>query len=280
MMKPRSPPPSKKNLSTVSTRQLTVLLQLPDVPANKKSMIANELNKRRNVPMNVFPIIARYIKNSKTRKALAGELPPGLVSPPRPPPRGGRTRDPAVYRTLRKYKYVEYEPKNALNKVLPIAYKNMNWKYFAIPANGPPLFFNTYNSKPFVINSRTGARRNVPARFAAAQPNQAWTQELRRTGGVRRRKDVHTWPAYLKRTSKFVKYAKGDPVRQKLLNNIYENVNNPKWTLSQLMFYLRNSSSTAAAQYKKRAGRWVNVLNRNRPVNRNEVRNLIKNLNR
>lgn len=163
---------------------------------NIASLIANKLKKGKNVRRFRNALPESYSKYIRLR------LPP-------------RTTSTGVYRAMRSTTVplrhlIPYDPKHIIDRILPIAYKNRNWRFYEIyPGGSRVVFYNTENGQPFGIHKRTGVR--IRPRLIG-QPIKRFSRKTR-----------NTWENYLKRANRYVRFIKGQSNRDRLLNKI-ENV--------------------------------------------------------
>lgn len=157
----------------------------------------------KNLPPNMLREIAKH--NSEVRRVLSKattlsrrQTPIGLAVTKVGPPVIPRNRPPPINRSVAKAKP---EPRSiskyltGINKFIPIAYKNKNWKSFAQLNRSQFIFFNKPNGIPFMFHKKTGAR--IPLK-----PRAAWV--LTEPGGLEgisrhNRRPRNTWNAYTKR---------------------------------------------------------------------------------
>jgi hypothetical protein len=143
-----------------------------------------------------------------------------------------------------------------LNRINPAAYKNSTWRYYIPLTRHHAYFSNSANGPLFMINTKTGARKNVPARLAIP------INTPRKT-----RKASNTWNEYLKRAEAGRRYAAGETKRLNKRANIGIKVNRylngnrgalNNVTLSDLVYWTKYSNLMAGNgnRYIKHGGRW------------------------
>ena len=180
---------------------------------------------------------------------------PSVIPLNRPPP-VNRSRSAAKpVRGLKSYML-------GINKIVPIAYKNRNWRFYSQLNRGQIIFFNTRNGAPFMFHKKTGAR--IPL-----APRAAWVtgNNLARIYKVERR-PKNTWNEYMKRVTRIKQHViKGQPQRNRkyiAISNAVENyarghhhalnaysVPNLAWWAGRAPWMQMNG-----APYVKRGGQW------------------------
>lgn len=163
----------------------------------------------------------------------------------------------------------------SLNKINPIAYKNTNWRYYIPYSLHHAYFSNSANGPLFMINTKSGARKNVPARLAIPANTQRKT-----------RKATNTWNNYIKRAEAGRRYAAGESKRTNKYFNISGKVNHflggnknalKNISIPDLMYWAQQSTMMSAngKPYIKRGGLWY-PYGSSTPVNKASILRNIK----
>ncbi len=237
-----SPPsaPPQKTLKTASNKALLILMQQPNVSRNKKMLIQREL-KRRNKENYGYELAKMFGTSppptNKTRIAHGNVI--GRIA------RDSRlmfapehTEHFLTRRTTQKPNNPEarfYRAKrtntislqmNRRNKN-PKAFKNMGWRFRAFPLahRNHNLFYNTINSQPFMINKKSGLRKQVPQRLLLGGVSELTPRNMR----------TNTWNAYTKRVNTYVKQLKS----LQRANNYAMGRSNKKPSNSSMRFYFQ-----------------------------------------
>lgn len=188
------------------------------------------LTKKRSVPiLKLQPVISRvhHVINRSRATAKSVKV-----------PRGGLSK------------------LTSLNKINPIAYKNTNWRYYIPYSLHHAYFSNSANGPLFMINTKSGARKNVPARLAIPANTER-----------KIRKATNTWNSYLKRAEAGRRYAAGESKRTNKYFNISGKVNKylggngsalKNVSIPDLMYWAQQSTMMSAngKPYIKRGGLW------------------------
>jgi hypothetical protein len=221
--------PPKRNNSPKSPKRNNSPKPAPNLPPEMLREIAKALS-----PRNAR--VLRSVTNKYTRKTL----PIGLAVT-----RVGRSkiniqRPPVINCSMATAKTprVRYSNEN-IDRVIPAAYKNPQWKYYLYLTQNKIAFKNTPNGQPYTVNNKTGARKRN-SRLNETILNSGWKPRTNR----------HTLQAYYKRAEKSTKYEKGHWKRlnkkQAINGNValYRNGNRAalnKWTLSNLAWWASSS---------------------------------------
>jgi len=88
---------------------------------------------------------------------------------------------------------------NSIDRIVPQAYKNNRWQYYAPVRRHVVIFLNTPKGVPYTF-SKQGQRVNVTNAFLAKHE---LPENWRRLSLRQRRRNFHTWDAYQKRLMKF-----------------------------------------------------------------------------
>jgi len=230
----------------------------PNLPPELKAHIANLLGKNKTA-LNTRALFSRIM--NKTHRA---KLPIGLAVlnvGPRPVP---RTRYPVINRSRAAAKAPRLRMStNIIDKYFPIAYKNNAWRFYSPVYVGGRfgyfLFFNTRNGQPFLINKKTGQRKNVPLRYGVIHPaeHRIWP-----------RKNIHTWNAYMKRLTKNIPMKQVGKLIQKYVHG--DRTALDRVSLEMLIRWINHDKRMAGTLYNKRNGVWYSI-NRGREINRADV---------
>jgi len=213
----------------------------------------------RELPINMVREIAKHADPS-TIRALRAALQPNITRKTIPiglaVTRVGRPiiniqRPPPINRSLAKVKTPRLpESKVSIDRAAPAAYKNPNWKYFKHLGGQMIIFKNSQNGLPYVVNSKTGARRENKHLHRVLNQGGDWN-----TLPWQRRTKTHTIQAYYNRMQSL---AKGFGGRNAKLNNItrnahlYRNGNNRalnRWSLSNLSWWARTGPMSYNRNY-------------------------------
>lgn len=242
-------------------------------PCKKKS--PSPVRSARNVfPAHMWQFIASRA-NASTRAALARAI-PGVVTRQRPP----------VLNRSRKMSYAVpkagYSKLNWLNKVAPAAYRNRAWRYYIPYDAHHAYFFNNQNGPAFTFHKKTGDRRPAPT-GPRGRPMAEIIDQL----GLKPRRNVHTWNAYIRRVKAAHSYARGAPVRQAKVATIGNKVNRylrgnqaavANVSIPDLMFWARSANwMNADEQYRYRGGQWY--FSSGAPLTKANILRNIKNAN-
>jgi hypothetical protein len=178
-----------------------------------------------------------------------------LIPTNRPPP---INRSRAMAKPLRSLKsYVL-----GINRIVPVAYKNRNWRFYSQLNRGQIIFFNTRNGAPFMIHKKTGERIPLAPRAAWVTAN-----NLARIYKQPRR-PRNTWNEYMKRMTRIKEHViKGQPKRNAKRNAInaavaryvggnYRALN--AYSVPNLAWWAKSTNwmSMNGAPYVKRRGQW------------------------
>lgn len=181
----------------------------PNMPANMLRAIAAQASPRTRAVMSRATNLPRRqmpIGLAVTKARLS------VIPRNRPPPvnRSRATAKPA--RGLKRYVM-------GINKFVPVAYKNQNWRFFSQLNRGQIIFFNTQNGAPFMFHKKTGER--IPLK-----PRAAWvTDGIHHLAQITKipRQPRNTWNEYMKRIGYVRKYIiKGQSQRNRkraIINN-------------------------------------------------------------
>ena len=204
-------------------------------------------------------------------------LPIGLSVTKVGAPKYNIKRPPVINRSVAKAK--PYTLRSSTGEIIdtqnPLAYKNPHWKFYVRLDLQHVLFKNTPNGPAYLINKKTGQRRESnPARldFFPALGPQNWTP----------RTNKHTWSEYLKRASKQERYNKGSSQRRLKKERITENVNAymngnnralNKWSLPNLAWWVSQSNMMTyhGRPYIHRGGQWYRTNNFKKPLTKQEI---------
>lgn len=242
--------PSPRRASNVLNRNMWRKMGEAAPPKERASLArVFGLTKKRSVPiLKLEPIISRvhHVINRSRATAKSVKV-----------PRGG------------------FSKLTSLNKINPIAYKNTNWRYYIPYSLHHAYFSNSANGPLFMINTKSGARKNVPARLAIPAATARTT-----------RKATNTWNNYLKRAEAGRRYAAGEGKRTnkyfningKVTQYLHGNRNSLKNTsLPDLIYWAQQSTMMSAngKPYVKRGGLWY-AYGGGTPVTKKNVLSNIK----
>ena len=226
-----------------------------------------------NLPMEMLREIAQRA-SPKTRRTLARAMTPytrrtmpiGLAVTKVGAPAISPRRPPVINRSVARAKPVRGTSGgfrgrgNPIDYVVPAAYKNPNWRYYMFLGAQHILFLNSPNGRPYLIDKKTGRRRetNVQRKFHLGPLNMR--EYKPRTAN-------HTWQAYLKRAEKARRYAKGSNIRMSKFGAINQSVERflngnrsalNRWTIPNLAWWAkgRNWMQGNGEPYVKIGGRW------------------------
>jgi len=172
----------------------------PNLPANMLRAIAAQaspatraaMSRATDVPRRRMPIGLSVTK---------ARLP--LIPRNRPPPINRSRAATKPVRGLKRYLV-------GINKIVPVAYKNQNWRFHTQLNRSQIIFFNTQNGLPFMFHKKTGARIPLKPRAAWVTPqNLAVITKIPR-------QPRNTWNEYMKRITHVRKHIiKGQPHRDR-----------------------------------------------------------------
>lgn len=178
-----------------------------------------------------------------------------LIPKNRPPPINRSIATAKPVRSLKSYVL-------GINRVVPIAYKNRNWRFYSQLNRGQIIFFNTRNGAPFMIHKKTGAR--IPL-----APRAAWVTANNLARIYKHpRKPKNTWNEYMKRMTRIKEHTiKGQPKRNAKHDAInaavtrYLNGNRAAlnaYTVPDLAWWAKTTHwmSMNGEPYVKRGGQW------------------------
>ncbi len=219
-----SPPRRRQNtLNTASNKALRILAQTPGVPPLRRAAIRRELVRRnkenygyelakmfgQTPPPSNKPALRnanallRGVTDPKTVRVLRTMLDPAHAEQLRVPLNKPKNPVATMYRARRKIAFENplRPPFMTLNRV-PYVYKNGQWRFWgAIPLTEETkyVFANSRNGPMFMINRKTGRRKNVPPRYAGSIGLNELNPRNMRT---------QTWNAYVKRAEQSMKQSK------------------------------------------------------------------------
>ena len=222
-----------------------------------------------NLPPNMLRAIAAQA-TPEVRRALSRatavprrQMPIGLAVTKVGLPVVPRNRPPPINRSHATAKPVRLSKRftMGINKFVPIAYKNKNWRFYSHLNRNQIIFFNTRNGAPFMIHKKTGARIPLAPRAAWVTAN-----NLARIHKHPRR-PKNTWDEYMKRTTRIKKMIKGQPQRNRKLTQIntavaryvggnYHALN--AYSVPNLAWWAKTANwmSMNGEPYVKRGGQW------------------------
>lgn len=230
-----SPSPPRPNLTANMLREIAARAS----PRTRRAMRAATSIPRRQMPIGL----------------AVTKVGPSIIPRLRPPPinRSRATAKPAG--GLKRYM-------SGINKFVPVAYKNRNWRFYSQLNGGQVIFFNTRNGAPFMIHKKTGAR--IPLK-----PRAAWVtaNNLARIPKIARR-PKSTWNDYIKRVTRIKEHViKGQPQRNRKLTEINNAVNKyvggnlralNTYSVPNLAWWAKHANwmSMNGDPYVKRGGQW------------------------
>jgi hypothetical protein len=212
------------------------------------------------IPPDIVGKIAEYLPRSKNVRKFRSSFSPAYgfdeyIRVRRPP----RTTSTGIYRAVRSVRSKGYSPPDSkkarglkLDKLLPTAYKNSTWKYYTtVPRL---LFLDDMRTNNFYKMDRRGKKTRV-----TLEPEQI-RQIKRKT--LRSRKSTDTWSEYTKRAKNYVRYIKGEPSRQRILNEVKNYINGGR----PFNWYLYRSTNGPDVE------RWIRtgILEKRKNVNAGE----------
>jgi len=181
----------------------------------------------------------RTAMNQYTRKTLPVGLAVTKVGPPKIPIQ----RPPVINRSMSSAKTPRVTNSNEdIDRRIPAAYKNPNWKYYIYLDKEHVLFKNTPNGEPYTINKKTGMRRTTDIARVLGR----WNIEPQGLRWKARKTPKHTWQEYLKRLERSLRTHRGAWKRydkkHQMNNNVkkYKEGNTSalnKWTLPNLVWW-------------------------------------------
>jgi hypothetical protein len=261
---------SKPNKSPTPTSKTKT--HVPNLPPEMLREIAKTMSPRNQR-------VLRAATSKYTRKTL----PIGLAVTKVGRPTINITRPPVINRSIAKAKTrTVRSSEEPIDRIIPAAYKNPHWRYYAWLTAKQIIFKNTPTGQSYLINKKTGARRasnvgRIYQRYGLIPNN-----PLREWG---HRTNAHTLNAYYKRAQKSSGYDKGHSVRlnkkQAINNNVelFRHGNRRalnKWTIPNLAWWAGSSyMAINGSPYIKRGGRWY-PYGSERPLTK---QNILENIN-
>jgi hypothetical protein len=161
--------------------------------------------------------------------------------------------------------------KEPIDRINPIAYKNKEWKFYVYWNKAHILFKNTSNGVPFLIDKKTGTRKNIPLRLGVGNTNP-----------FKPRKQNHTWQGYIKRSILDSRLQAGQGVRNQKQKNIDANVQKflggnshilNKYSIPNLVYWA-SKTDWMGNPYVKRGGQWSRYAGPN--LTKNNILNNIR----
>lgn len=228
-------------------------------PSRSPPKINLSANMLRAIAAQATPAVRQALRTATTIPRR--QMPIGLavtkvglpVIPRNRPPPVNRSRATAKPARLTRFMI-------GINKVVPIAYKNKNWRFYTQLNGGQFIFFNTRNGVPFMFHKKTGARIPLRGRVAWALNNQGIPKEPRHPR--------NTWNEYMKRVTRVKEHViKGQPQRNRkyaAINAAVENYVNGNYhalnayTVPNLAWWAQRANwmQMNGAPYVKRGGQW------------------------
>jgi len=187
-----------------------------------------------NLPPNIMRKIAS-MTNSRTRSSMRTVFGKNQI------PYAPNLR---TYRRVKKSVPPAGEKKMNYLDMNPIAYKNLNWKYYLPYTRNRALYFNSKNSNGYKMDSK-GKKTLITNEWIAARPH---LPRIIRTN-IKTRKPHHTYSAYLNRVERSRKYNEGVPAQK--INNMIEQGRIRNVPLPELIFWYKYYVDPHA--YKRRS---------------------------
>lgn len=267
--KPSTPASSPKPTSSPKKSPTPI----PSLPPNVMREIAKKLSPRN-----------RRAFSTATSKYTRRTLPIGLAVTKVGAPIVSVNRPPVINRSMATAKTPIVRVSNqVINRIVPAAYKNPNWKYYAFVTSKYIAFKNTPNGPAYFVNKKTGVRKGA----------NAVTAHLRRAGlrsdllttvysnRWKPRTNKHTLQAYYKRANYSKRYLKGhwkryDKTRAIGANVVRYKAGNTralnKWSVYNLAWWADSSHlAVNGPPYVRRGGKLYRPESSNRPLTKRDI---------
>lgn len=265
--------PKRGGVKQLTNKQLRMLLQLGNVSNIKKRFVQRELRRRNKenygyelaklfggntVPSNKTRvsygnIMGRILREgganmSKFRLTFDPEHASHFANSVR---RSAQKPETKLYRTKRKSAAFEFQ-----NMHHPSAYRNTTWRFYSTPLQhrNRIIYYTNRNSVPFLIDKKSGARKQVPARLLQGGVGNLIPRNMNR----------NTINAYRRRVNQHVKQVKS----LMKTNNYATGRSKTKPNISSLRYYFNTHP---------RALQLTNNYTRNIAGIQNQLRNRLAN---